>query len=346
MINEHATHFAGLPVVEWDPQTGLPDPTGRIYRITLTHEEAVGAPPRPAPHAEPQSLLDRARALLGAAGGRRAPRGPRLSWADKFARFLEGPAAPQVIGIVVGDWTATVVGHVGAEPIIAALVAARDRLPNLKALFLGDLIREECEISWIQQSDVSPLLAAYPHLEHLCLRGADGLTFGTLRHEHLKLLIVQSGGLPGQVVREIAAAHLPELEHLELWLGEENYGGDATLKDLAPLLTGERFPKLRTLGLRDSEKADEIAVAVATAPVLERLRVLDLSLGTLGDEGAAALLGSPAVARLEKLDIHHHFCSEEMVARLQRLGIPVDASERLEPEGRRGDRHRYVAVSE
>jgi hypothetical protein len=76
---------------------------------------------------------------------------------------------------------------------------------------------------WIQQCDVSPLFAAYPRLEHFCVRGADGLSFGALRHDRLKSLIIQSGGLGANVVREVAA-DAPELEHLELWLGDENYG--------------------------------------------------------------------------------------------------------------------------
>ena len=92
-------------------------------------------------------------------------------------------------------------------------------------------------------------------------------------------------------------------------------------------------------GLRD-------ALRVAGAPVLERLRVLDLSLGTLGDDGAAALLASPLVAQLDKLDIHHHYCSDEMMARLQAIGIEVDVSEREQEEEWDGERHRYVAVSE
>ena len=32
------------------------------------------------------------------------------------------------------------------------------------------------------------------------------------------------------------AAELPNLEHLELWLGTDSYGGDATVADLADLL--------------------------------------------------------------------------------------------------------------
>jgi hypothetical protein len=310
-INEHATDFAGRPVEEWDPETGIEDPTGTIYRITLSYDEA-----------DEDQL-----------------------WTDKLALFLDDPASSQVVGIVVGAWEEAHEGG-GAQAVVEALVAARDRLPNLQAIFLGDMTYEECEISWIVQTDLAPLFDAYPALEHLRVRGATSLTLGSLRHDRLKSLIVESGGLGVEVVREVCGAQLPGLEHLELWLGTENYGGNTTIEDLAPILDGAQFPNLRYLGLRDSEIADQIAAALAQAPVLERIRVLDLSLGTLGDEGATALLASPALARLEKLDIHHHYCSPEVVARLQGLGIEVDASDAQEGDEDDGEGSRYVAVSE
>jgi hypothetical protein len=80
--------------------------------------------------------------------------------------------------------------------------------------------------------------------------------------------------------------------------------------------------------------------------VLQRIRSLDLSLGTLSDAGAGALLASPAVARLERLDVHHHYCSPAVVARLEGLGISVDASEPQEADESGGEVYRYVAVSE
>jgi hypothetical protein len=140
----------------------------------------------------------------------------------------------------------------------------------------------------------------------------------------------------------VSAAILPALEHLELWLGTDGYGGTVTVPDLEKILSGSLFPRLTYLGLRDSDIADAVAAAVAQSPLLERIEVLDLSMGTLGDEGVEALLASPALTRLKKLDIHHHYCSLEMVARLEGIGIEVDASER-EDEGQYG---RYVAVGE
>jgi hypothetical protein len=331
-IYEHATEFAGLPVQDWEPATEIVDPTGTIYRVSVSWEEAESG----------KRWTEKLAEFLGLKRRSPEPAGPRPT---KLDAFLADPASAQIPGIVIGAWE-EVASSTDVGPVIEALIAAREQLPALRAIFLGDIIQEESEISWIQQGDVAPLLHTYPALEHFCVRGGNGLRFTNLRHENLKSLVVQTGGLSAEAVREICAAHLPALEHLELWLGEDGYGGDTKLADLEPILSGRLFPKLTYLGLRDSEIADEIAAAVATAPVTERIRVLDLSLGTLGDEGATALLDSPAVRRLEKLDVHHHYCSEEMVQRLEGLGIVVDASERQEPDDDDGEEWRFVAVSE
>ena len=312
-IEEHLAEFGGRAVVLWEPGEPLPDPGEAICRIAVSWDEAD-------------------------VGG---------TWLAKFARFLDDPASRDATGLVVGAWSGVGGGdEETSRQIVAALSAARDRLPRLEALFCGDIVREESEISWIEQCDLSPLLAAYPGLRHFGVRGGNALTFGALRHDRLQTLIVQSGGLPAGVVREIGAAELPALRHLELWLGTEDYGGDATVEDLAPILDRSRFPVLEYLGLRDAEIADAVAEAVAVAPILERIAILDLSLGTLTDAGAAALLASPAVARLRKLDLHFHYCSEAMVARLLALPPEVDAGERQEADRHGGEVYRYVAVGE
>ncbi len=166
-------------------------------------------------------------------------------------------------------------------------------------------------------------------------------------HERLTSLAFEASNLPRQVVRNVGASRLPALEHLELWLGTSEYGADTTVADLKGIFQGKGLPMLRYLGLRNSEIADDISEALAKAPVLERVRVLDLSLGTLGDRGAEALLANPAIARLEKFDIHHHYISPELIARLQALGIQVDAGAAEKPEDPDDpDAYRYVAHSE
>jgi hypothetical protein len=311
-ISEHAQNFANKSIVDWSPEAPLTKPSEVVFRIAVDYSE-------------------------GDSGVR---------WIDKFAEFLRDPLVGQVNGIVVGAWGEMLGDDETSAEIVEALVAAREKLTALTAIFMGDITYEECEISWINQTDISPLIEAYPALEHFRVRGGTGLSLGRLHHARLKSLVVETGGLNVEIVRQVMGAKLPELEHLELWLGTEEYGASASVQDLAPLFAGTLFPRLRYLGLRDSHIANEIAVELVKTPILERIRVLDLSLGTLSDTGAAALLDCPAVARLEKLDIHHHFCSSEMVRKLHALGITLDASE-AHDLGRYGDEDsRYVAVGE
>lgn len=331
-VHEHAREFAGLPVVDWDPVRPIADPDGTAQRLTLGEARvAEGCLP--------------AGGLVAKLLGRQPSPVPEP--APTFAGFLADPAAAKVRAIVISRWEGDVFFGAPPDAVIEELAAARGRLPSLRAIFLADVTPEENEISWITQGDISPLLAAYPDLEHLKVRGGNGLRFGALRHPRLRSLVVESGGLSGEVVREIAAADLPALEHLELWFGSADFGGDATVEDLRPMLAGDRFPKLRHLGLRDSEFSDGIAKLLATSPLARRVEVLDLSLGTLSDEGAEALITSGVVASLRRLDIHHHYCTDGMVRWLRSIGTAVDASDPQQAD-RRGDGKevRYVAVGE
>nr|WP_155074063.1 STM4015 family protein [Streptomyces taklimakanensis] len=263
-------------------------------------------------------------------------------------RFLEAVDTSAVRALIIGQW-----GEVyerDSSFVVELLTSNTDRFPALEALFVGDLVMEEAEISWIEQSDVTPLLEAYPKLREFGVRGGTGLVFRPVRHERLRTLAFEAGGLPAEVVRAVAESDLPTLSRLELWLGVDAYGGDATVEDLTPILGGERLSALRELGLRNSELQDEIAAAVAGAPVVARLRTLDLSMGTLTDTGAEALLNGQPLTHLTRLDLSHHFLSDAMVTRLQEefgdSGVDVDLSGQKKADEFDGREWRYVAVSE
>lgn len=271
-------------------------------------------------------------------------------WTKAFDRFCSTVDTIRVRALIVGAWQEAY--DTDPADVIEALVAARDRFPALRAVFLGDMVMEECEISWINQTDVTPLLAAFPKLEELGVRGGSGLRFPAVRHGALRKLVIETGGLPAEVVRGVAGSDLPALVHLELWLGTPDYGGDSEVADLEPILSGARLPSLRHLALRNSEIQDGVAAAVASAPVVARLEVLDLSLGVLTDEGAAALLGGQPLTHLKKLDLHHHYLSEPLQERVRQTvetsGVEVDldrddAEEDSDPDG---TVWRYVAVGE
>jgi hypothetical protein len=270
-------------------------------------------------------------------------------WEKAFARFADAVDLTKVRSLVVGSWSEPF--ESGPDEVIEALVGASGQLTALRSLFIGDIESEECEISWITQGEVSPLLDSFPGLREFRLRGGQSLGFPAVRHEGLRSLTVETGGLGADVVRGVGESHLPALEHLDLWLGVSEYGGNAELADLAPFLSGASFPKLRYLALRNSEMQDEIAAAMAGAPVVANLEVLDLSMGTLGDVGAEALLGGQPLTHLKKLDLHWNFLTEPMRERLVSVigaaGVEVDVSETEEAEDDGdGNEWRYTEVSE
>lgn len=263
---------------------------------------------------------------------------------ERLSTFLASDSAPATKGLILGcyDLEGGSSGGGSYEPI----VAAKDRLPNLRALFLGDIVQEECEISWIYQSDVSSMLQAFPQLEMLRIRGVDGLAISQPQHARLRALAIESGGLPAAVVSQICRGKFPELEYLELWLGTPDYNGDCRVNDLQPILSGKLFPKLKYLGFRNAEIADDIAAVIAMAPVVDQLETLDLSLGNLSDVGGNALLHLASKTNLKRLDLHHHYISKPLQKKLKELPFPVDVSDAKTVDEDDEFSGRFISISE
>jgi hypothetical protein len=313
-INSNLETFAGRRVLEFAPENAasVPDPAAVAWRLRL---ESYGDDHR--------------------------------SFDELFDQFLGTTAPNRIEALVVGTWAAEMYDTT-AEVVVRRLCADAARLPRLRSLFLGDITFEEFEISWIRQTDATPLLGAFPALERLRVRGGDGLAWRPVRHEHLVELAFETGALPASVARAVGGCELPRLEHLELWLGTPDYGGDTAVDDLTEILAGARFPRLRYLGLRNAEIADQVAAALAIAPVVAQLEVLDLSMGVLTDQGATSLLTGQPLTHLRRLDLHHHYLSDELAGRLRQqltpAGVEVDLSE--QEDAGENDEDRYVAVGE
>lgn len=232
------------------------------------------------------------------------------------------PGAEKLTRLVVGAWFEACEGG-SSEKIVAKLVELAPKFPNLKALFLGDITYEECELSWIVQTDVGPLLKAYPKLEVLRIRGGSSLSFSRVQHPSLCQLAIETGGLSRSTLRELFQCEFPALEHLELLLGEENYGFDGSVEDLQPLLTGKLFPQLKALGLMNSVISNDIAAVLVNSPLADRLESIDLSMGTLDDEGARSLMGLASKKNLQCLTLSHHYVSAKTLEALTKA-LPFD----------------------
>src|SRR5262245_30765099 len=114
-ISKHADTFAGLPVRQYE--SGVRDSGQCVYRLAMEYDDKQTFP----------ELLD---------------------------EFLTEHGGPDLTALVVGPWNYEEMLE-SSENVVEALVGARDRMSNLRALFFGDITFNECEISWIQHGDIS-----------------------------------------------------------------------------------------------------------------------------------------------------------------------------------------------
>lgn len=308
-ISESLETFAGRKIEEFDREKGIQD-ASKAIRLSVNWDDADNG----------------------------------ITLSNLFEKLLSDPQAGQIEALVIGPWEEA--HEPGIQNFINELTANASRLPRLSALFVGEMTFEDCEISWIIQGNYSSLWGRFPRLEQFRVRGGSNLALGDIRQESLKELVIETGGLPSSIINEVITANLPNLEKLELWLGDDEYGWEDDPLVILPLLESTNFPKLKVLGLRDSKASDEVATMVTDSPLLEQLEELDLSLGTLGDEGARALLNAPLIRKLKRLDLSHHYISDAVADELKLLGIEVDLSDKQDEDEYDGESYRYVAVGE
>ncbi len=272
-----------------------------------------------------------------------------VTFPKMFEGFLAKQDTSKMDSLVVGYWSDDydLSSTKEMSEMAETLFANKDKLPALKALFIGAIEQEESEISWIETIDLSPFInnGAFA-LEYFRARGAGDFFNEPIKSKHLKKLALETGGMNRKTIENLHRSDLPNLEYLELWIGDENYG-NTRLKDIAPLFDTGTFPKLRYLGLRNCEFADDIAVAISNAPIIDQLDELDLSLGALGDKGAKALAASPSIAKLKRLNVDHHYMTDKGL-KLLKAAIPhVSAEDQQEEDDwGEGEMHRYIYVSE
>jgi uncharacterized protein (TIGR02996 family) len=229
--------------------------------------------------------------------------------------------------------------------------------PALRTLRLGEYQQAgpggvdngyDYENSWAGLGDASALWKAVPRLEHLRIQlnlgsaSANGNDeIGVFDLPRLKTLEVITGGMNAACARSFAAGKLPAAESIDLWFGSNNYGGDATVKDLEPLLAGDNVPKLRSLGLQNAEFADDIVQALAPSKLLARIESLSLAHGLMTDAGTQAIVAhADAFKHLKQLDLSNNYITSDGIAAVRGV-CPIVSNEQRDDED-----YRYVALAE
>ena len=224
------------------------------------------------------------------------------------------------------------------QPLLDVLT--RQKRPSIHTLVIGDRVDQ---ISWYHVGDLSKVWKSLPQLTHLEIT-AGTFTLGKIDAPYLMEATFRTGGLDAADARSIARMKAPILYELKVYFGDSEYGGDATVKDIAPLLARTDLPELKSLGLVNAAFTDELCRLLPGSNLLRQLEKLDLSLGILTDAGAAILAQhADAFAHLDVLDLSESYLTPagvKLVKRIARKVIVADQREADEPEDR------YVSLGE
>ncbi len=231
---------------------------------------------------------------------------------------------------------------------LARTIANCGPLPRLTTLDMSVTSPAMDQISWRRVGDISCIWSALPHLEVLLLQGSEGREglaskLAPIHAPKLERFVFESGGLDQSVPLELAAADLPSLVHLELWLGDPNYGCNVSVQSLEGILNGERLPKLTSLALKNSTEEGALIEAVAKSKLLPRLQALDFSMGVMRTESRAAILNyADRFKHLQWLDLSDNYFDAADQAAIKAALPMVQFGEQKEMDGL----DRYVSVSE
>ena len=212
---------------------------------------------------------------------------------------------------------------------------------TLRRIIIGDDVDQ---ISWYHVGNLSELWHAVPKLDVLEIE-AGSFTLGKIELPSLRRAVFKTGSLSTASGKALATASWPRIEHLEIYYGDEMYGGDCSMKQVQPLLDRTDLKSLTELGLMDSMFADELCIALPRAKIVPQLRKLDLSCGMMTDEGARTLAThADAFAHLEVLDVSDNYLSSDGIKAVKRIAKKVITDTQKDDDG--DPEMRWVSVGE
>ena len=220
-------------------------------------------------------------------------------------------------------------------------VLAKLAPPTLRKIVIGDAVDQ---ISWYRVGNLSRLWKAAPALSVFEVE-AGSFTLGKIDLPRLRRAVFRTGGLSAESGTAIATARWPKLEYLDLYFGDEDYGGECSVEHVQPLLDRTDLKSLRHLGLTNAMFADDLCAALPGARILKQLRELDLSGGLMTDHGARTLAANrSAFAHLERLDVSDNYLSKAAIKALKGIAKKVVTEGQKDDEG--DPEMRWVSVGE
>ncbi|MDR0431200.1 MAG: STM4015 family protein [Tannerellaceae bacterium] len=244
---------------------------------------------------------------------------------DLLNKIIKDRKLPGIKQLTIGCWSYE---SEDCRDLVDGMVANKEKFAHIEDLFWGDIDQEESEVSWIEQTDLSPLLDSMPKLTTLKIKGTNNLSIGQKSRPEWKSLEIISGGLPSNVVEDIIQSDMPNLECLILYVGVEDYGYDGSIEQFKPLISKEKFPKLTYLGIVNAEEQDSVIELFLESDILSRLETMDVSAGVLTDKGGQLLLDHvDKIKHLKFIDMAYNYLTDEMRKKLSELPVTVDVSD-------------------
>ncbi|MFT3713778.1 MAG: WGR domain-containing protein [Archangium sp.] len=232
------------------------------------------------------------------------------------------------------------------EESVKALAKVVPELPLLRRLTLGRFTYEDSELSWSYMGKLDALWPALEKLEFLKIR-VGSMTMGSIALPALKELWIETGGLSRKSLQSIIAMKAPQLETLNLWFGQDDYGCDCDASDVAELLSSTAFPKLKHLGLANTTFGNELVPFLVKSKLMKQIETLDLSMSHLTVEGMRELVaGKAAFPKLQELDVAECLLNKEGVKLAKTMAKIVESGDQEDVEEYQEEDYRYSAVGE
>jgi len=258
---------------------------------------------------------------------------------ETVKKFLKDPMLGSVRSMCLGSWGE--MNDSSPEHHLKRIIKSAAKLTSLSHVTVGDCEQEVSEISWITQCDVSVLVEALPNLLSISTQGGNDLAWRPIVHARLRQIVMRSGGLPKEPVLGIQASYLPNLTKLELWLGQDDYGGTIHPEDLRPLLRpppgftasgsprGHQGAADTAAGFPEETDGTGRVPGAALAPqpgvpavgcIFPNLRYLGLRNAEIIDRLCVMIVDSEVVTLVETLDLADGTMTNTGARELVRLG--------------------------